>query len=194
MLQKSLKVVVTSIILMMVFSCGTVKKAIYSLPDFPPSTLSEIIILPPVDLRVDKKINVNLERQIRKASERAIVKKGYNVTTSEDFGADNQILEEDLKTSNSDWIKQLGPTNSRYVMVLCLVDVVSKLTFGSTANAEVAGYLYDKESGNIIWRDKGVGKTGQGGLIGMATKGLMDEDAIALALNNLLASIPKKPK
>lgn len=195
MLQKSLKVFVFSIMIMMVFSCASVKKAaIYSVPDFPPPTLTEICILPTVDLRIDKKINVNLEKQIRKASEGNIVKKGYKVTKSDNYGTVEQIFEEDLKTSNSDWIKQLGPTNSRYIMVLCLVDVTTKLTFGGTGNAEVSGYLYDKEAGNIVWRDKGIGKTGQGGLVGMATKGMMDEDAIMFAVGNLLASIPKKPK
>jgi hypothetical protein len=192
MLQKTLRVVVVPMMIVMLFSCTTVKKAIYSVPDFPPPDLSNICILPPVDLRVDKKINVNFERQIRNASETLLARKGYKVNKSDELGTVNQILEEDLKTSNPEWIKELGPKDSQYVMVLCLVDVVSKLTFGATANAELAGYLYNKQTGNVVWRDKGVGSTGQGGLIGMATKGLMDEEAIGLALGNLLASIPKK--
>ena len=75
-------------------------------------------------------------------------------------------------------------------MVLSLVDVKSKLTFGSTGNAEVAGVMYDKESGTITWRDKGIGQVGQGGLIGMAFKGMMANSAISAALHNLLSSFP----
>jgi len=76
-------------------------------------------------------------------------------------------------------------------MVILLIDVNTKLTFGSTGTAEVAGFLYDVESEKMIWRDKGIGKAGQGGLVGMLMKGMMDEQAISMANYNLVASIPK---
>ena len=121
--------------------------------------------------------------------------KDYQVTVSDDLGDGiEQILEDDLREADGEWIKRLGPAKSRWVMVLMLVDVTTKLTFGSTGNAEVAGFLYDKETGTLVWRDKGIGKAGQGGLIGMCMKGMMDEAAISNAMNNLLASIPESPE
>jgi hypothetical protein len=78
-------------------------------------------------------------------------------------------------------------------MVLMLVDVATKLTFGSTGNAEVAGFLYNKEAGTIVWRDKGIGQVGQAGLMFMLMKGAMAGSAIDVAMNSLLSSIPKRP-
>jgi hypothetical protein len=43
----------------------------------------------------------------------------------------------------------------------------------------------------MIWKDKGIGKTGQGGLIGMAMVSGMADQAIRMALRDLLASIPE---
>jgi hypothetical protein len=79
-------------------------------------------------------------------------------------------------------------------MVLVLDDVVTKLTFGSTGNAEVSGFLFDKQAGEIVWRDKGIGKVGQGGLLGMAMKAGMDGAAIDAAVGNLIASVPTRDK
>lgn len=172
----------------------SLKQGIYLSPDFQKSTITELEILPAVDSRIDKKIEVDFQKKIREAAAKILKKKGYKVQMSDDIGDVGQIKDEDLKAADSQWIKRLGPAGSRYVMVLCLIDVTTKLTFGSTGNAELAGYLYDKEAGIIIWRDKGIGRAGQGGLIGMAVKGSMGNEAILASLKNLFASIPKKSK
>jgi len=172
--------------------CATkLKQACYLSPDFQLSTIDKIVILPPVDLRIDKKIKVDLEKQIRKPAAKILKKKGYQVVLSDNLGDIGQIFDEDLKKADPDWIQHLGPRGTRYIMILCLVDVYTKLTFGSTGNAELAGYLYDKNAGILIWHDKGIGQVGQGGLIGMLMKGVRDEEAISKALEDLLASIPR---
>jgi hypothetical protein len=155
--------------------------------------ITEISILPPVDLRPEKKIKVNFEKQIRGVAAANLKKKSYANLLCDNNGSVGQLIDEDIKAGAPEWIKRLGPEGARYVMVLCLVDVTTKMTFGSTGNAEVAGYLYDKESGTTIWHGKGLGQSGQGGLMGMAMKSMMDEDAISFAMGSLLASIPKKP-
>ncbi|MEK7274883.1 MAG: hypothetical protein AAB110_06475 [Candidatus Desantisbacteria bacterium] len=52
------------------------------------------------------------------------------------------------------------------------------MKLGSTENAELAGYMYDKKAGIVIWHDKGIGQTGLGGLVGMAFKAWKDEQSI----------------
>lgn len=172
-----------------------VKPAIFMDTGFQPAALDKIVVLPALDNRIDKTIDVNIEKQIREVGVKSLERKDYQVTVSDDLGDGiTQILEDDLRAADIEWVKRLGPAKSRWVMVLMLVDVTTKLTFGSTGNAEVGGFLYDKQAGALVWRDKGIGKAGQGGLIGMCMKDMMDEEAISNAMNNLLASIPEKPK
>jgi hypothetical protein len=174
-------------------SCaGPAKIPVFLAPGFDFSSIDTITILPPVDTRVDKQINVNLDKQLAQAAEKIIRKKGYRTSMSPVLGEVGTIVEEDLKDARPDWVKRLGPPEARWVMVVCLVDVATKLTLGSTGNAEIAGYLYDKETGLMVWKDKGIDQEGEAGLIAMAFKGLMDEAAIGGAVTNLLASIPKR--
>lgn len=183
------------LVLSLLVGCATtMKQPIYSVPDFQSAAITEVIVLPPLDLRADKNIEVDLHKQLQKAAADILKEKGFRVTTSTDLGDVGELLEDDLKAAEPNWIKRLGPAGARYVMVLCLMDVATKLTFGSTGNAELAGYLYDKQAAILMWRDKGIGQTGQGGLIGMVMKSWMDEEAISMALKNLMDSIPKRAR
>lgn len=181
------------ITLLIMASCEP-KSAIFLEPWFQFSSIDRIILLPPVDARIDKKIKVNLQKQLLEKTEKILRKKGYQVGQSDVIGEVGEIVEEDLKDAKSEWIQRLGPAEAHWIMVLCLVDVTSKLTFGSTGNAEITGYLYDKKAGKMIWRNKGVSQVGQGGLVGVVLKSGMDESAISLAIYELLKSIPKRQK
>jgi len=193
-LSKKLLGFVLLLIIVLVAGCtAQLKPAILRDAAFQESPPSEITLLPAIDVRLDKEIEVDIQKQIRDAAKGLLEKKGYVVRMTNDLNATADITEDDIKSGLADWIRQL-PSDDRWVMILMLVDVRTKLTFGSTGNAEVGGALFDKVNAKTIWRDKGIGKTGQGGLIGMALKGMMDEQAIAMALGNLMASIPNRPK
>jgi hypothetical protein len=157
--------------------------------------IQSITILPTVDLRSGKKDSVDLAK-IGKRALNVLKKKNYPAVQADSTGAAGEIAEEDLNDSKTEWIKRLGPPSDRWIMVACLYDVHSKLTKfpGSTGNAELGGYLFDKETGRVIWNGKGVGQAGQGGLYGMMLKGTMKGAALDTAVNNLLSSIPKRPK
>lgn len=71
--------------------------------------------------------------------------KKYECKLISDRSLVTNITEEDLKNIDSQWVKTLGPSCSRYVMLIALWDARSKLTFGSTGNAEVSLYLLDKQ-------------------------------------------------
>lgn len=121
-------------------------------------------------------------------------KKRYSASAGSFSGEIGEIDEEDLQSALPAYIKKLGPANARWVMVICLQDVASRITFGSTGNAEVSGYLFDKNRGELVWQGKGVGQAGQGGLAGMAMKGLMNSAALDSAVYNLFGGIPNRPK
>ena len=181
------------VVLAMSVSCATSsKQPIYLMPDFSAKSIENITLLPPIDARADKRITVNLPKQLNEKTAKILRKLGYRVVLSEDWGEAGEPVEEDLRNAAPEWIKLLGPPEGRWVMVVCLVDVITKLTFGSTGNAEILGYMFDKEAGSMIWKDKGIGQTGQGGLAGMLMKGGMDNTAISIALSDLLASVPQR--
>jgi len=148
-------------------------------------------VLPVVDLRFNKEPELpKLNKWILGTVKSSLKRKKYTFTIVSDTSLVGNITEEDLQTVDAEWVKDLGPTGSRWVMVIALLDAKSKLTFGSTGNAEVAGYLFDRMDGSIVWRDKGIGSVGQGGLIGMFLKGLMIGDAINMATSDLMRSFP----
>lgn len=155
--------------------------------------IDQITIIPAVDLRVDKKDNINLDKVAKNAAG-TLKQKRYSTALSDSKGVTGEIAEEDLNDAKPEWVKRLGPVDARWVMVIGLADVHSKMTFGSTGNAELTGFLFDKRDGSVVWKGKGVGQAGQGGLLGMAMKGAMSEAAIDSALVNLFSSIPKAPK
>jgi hypothetical protein len=155
--------------------------------------IDQIVILPVVDSRADKKDSVNLE-SLRKMVVIRLKHKNYTVSTTENIGTVGEILEDDFNNATPWWIKRLGPPDARYVMIVGIGEAHSKITFGSTGNAELFGYLFNKQDESVLWKGTGVGQAGQGGLMGMAMKGMMREEALENAMNNLLVDIPTLPK
>jgi hypothetical protein len=162
-------------------------------PDPKFSAIGQIVILPVVDARVDKKAAVDLQK-LRETAEKNLKKKNYQVSESDNGGPVGQVIEDDLKEAKPDWVKGLGPADARWVMVVGLSDMATKVTLGSTANVEVMGFLYDKASGTTVWNGRGIGRAGQGGLFGMAIKGAIKSEALTAAIYNLLNSVPQLPK
>ena len=174
----------------LIIGCAPSKEAIYVDPNFP--QIDKITLLPAIDARIDTSIEVDMNGQIRERGLDKLEDKGYQCTLSENTGDAKLITEELLKSGDSSWIKQLGPADARWPMVLMLIDVSSNISFGSSGNAEVEGFLFDKDTGKIVWRDKGIGKVGQGGLLGLVLSSDMDEEAIGEAMKNLMLSFPEK--
>jgi hypothetical protein len=162
-------------------------------PDLRFVAIDRVVILPVVDARAGKRDHVNLE-SLRKSAMNRLKRKNYAVDQTENKGTAGDIIEEDLNDAKPEWIKRLGPQQARWVMVVGLSEAHSKITFGSTGNAEVIGFLFDKQDGSVLWKGTGIGQAGQGGLMGMAMKGMMTGAALDSAMANLLIGIPKLPK
>jgi hypothetical protein len=181
--------------MLLLAGCAPTKQAIYLDAGFQPEVINQITLLPVADARIEKKTKENFEGYILGNAMRILQKKGYQVRLSDNIGEISQITEGDLKSGDSEWIKRLGPPDARYVMVVVLVSVGTGFHgFGSSGGAEVAGYLYNKDNGTMVWRDMGRGSVqGQGGFIGLATKSSLSWNAITVAMKNLLSTIPKRP-
>jgi len=180
-------------VLLLFLSAYSFAKHVKAPPDPRFLSIGSITLLPVLDARVDKKSNVDLQ-SLRKQVESILRKKNYQVTQAENSGGVGEIVEEDLQEAKPEWVKQLGPSQARWVMVIGLSDVATKTTLGSSTNVEVMGFLYDKETATLMWKNRGIGQAGQGGLMGIAMKGLSKGAAFSNALRNLLAAIPKREK
>lgn len=103
-----------------------------------------ITLLPVVDVRRDKKEHVNLDRYVKDRTLSAITKKGFGSQYSKYFAPFQIGYLEQLKQLTVEQVRQLGPQSCQYILIVAVIDIRSEITFGSTGNAEVAGYLYDK--------------------------------------------------
>lgn len=178
--------------LLILTGCAVAKQPIFLSSTFSQEKIERIYVLPVVDIRFNKEPELpKLNKWVLGKVKGQLKRKKYTFTLVSDTSIVDNITEEDLKEVDAEWVKNLGPSGSRWVIVIALLDARSKLTFGSTGNAEVSGYLFDKKDGSMVWRDKGIGKVGQGGLIGMVLKGMMLGDAIKMATIDLMKSFPK---
>lgn len=177
---------------LILIGCATAKQPIFLSSIFGQERVENITVLPVVDLRFNKESELpKLDKWVLGEVKSKLKRKEYTFTIASDTSFVDNITEEDLQEVDAEWVKNLGPSGSRWVIVIALLDAKSKLTFGSTGNAEVSGYLFDKKEGSMVWRDKGIGKVGQGGLVGMLLKGSMLRDAIKKATVDLMNSFPK---
>lgn len=160
---------------------------------YPFSEAQTISIAPVVDARSGDRGKLDLE-SLRKNAIKGLQHRGYRVSGGPPTEGLAGMNADDLKEAAPDLVRRLGAPQDRWVMILCINDVSSKMTFGSTGNAEMTGILFDKQSGKVAWTNKGIGQAGQGGLMGMAMKGMMKEEALSAAIAQLLASFPKQPK
>lgn len=190
--KRSLVMWLSLISLSLLYGCAVApqKKAIHLDSNYKAPEIAEIILLPAVDARDDYEVELDVQDTVLTWTKHLLKERGYKVKASalrEDAGP---ITKDDCKLGKASWIKELGPSNARWIMVIFLDDLFSKPTFGGTASAEVSGFLFDKQTGIVVWRDKGIGRTGQAGVFGMMMKGLMPEEAVLLAIQNLVSSIP----
>ena len=176
--------------------CSTAWRApIYQKRGFQMQWIDKIAILPPVDGRIDKATAVDVDGQMRQATAKILTKKGYATVLSDSTNGMAAVTGDDLADPDEAWVRGLGAPGDRWVLIVRLVDVTSSFVFlGATGNAELAGYMYDKKDGTLVWRDKGAAQVGQGSLLGIALKGEMADDALNEALDQLLASFPERTK
>ncbi len=156
------------------------------------TAITNIVVLPVVDARAGKKASVNLD-SLRNSVVKTLDRKHYPAAAGA-AAPGAEIAIEDAQAASPAFIKNLGTPDQRWVFLVFLNDVVSKVTFGSTGNAQMSGFLFDKQDAQLIWSANGVGQAGQGGLIGIGFKAMMKGEAINAAIMNLLAQLPNRPK
>lgn len=188
-------------------------KSKYRSASFDPQKIDRIAVLPVLDNR-DKPDPKNDWDEMCGIAETVLFAnlkfgKGYRVVASSDIGSisrysvidlpkpDSQSTDSDSVDPSSvdlNWVKGLGPETDRWI----LVPVIDRLVFQNiivsvSANAKMSMYLFDKETGEIVWKGVGTGGMAVGVLtaafIGRST---MEEDALLAACAQGVASFDKK--
>jgi hypothetical protein len=189
-----LLVLSTSVAVLMLAGCATTPPPpLVCAPGFRPESMDTIYVMPVVDARMDKKLTRNLDK-LQHWAAKNIKNKHYGVQVVADKNSVAGVTDDDIKDATSDWVKNLGPSEARWLMLVEVDELSRKLTFGSTGQAEVVLVVLDKQSGTVVWRDKALGRQGQGGLLGMMMVSMMDEAALESAMDQLMFKIPKKSK
>ena len=161
--------------------------------NFDARAITGVALAPVLDMRIDKGAELDLDATVHKIAKQLMTERGYAVTSFADRSLVSALqalsTREAMEPAVKDFVIPNGP---RHVLVLGLIDAYSKLTFGSTGNAEMVGYLVDQQRREVVWSNKAVGQVGAGGLLGMAMKGGMTSAAIGITTAKLVESIPPR--
>jgi hypothetical protein len=177
-------------IYLLLAGCAITQPAFYRASDVKPESITQITLLPAVDVRTDKTVAVNLENRLRIEAAAILKRKGYAVLLRGKTDGISELTYDNLRVADSALIKRLSAPGTRWVMILALVDLN---VVGSSDKAEAAGFLYDRETGKLLWRDTSICVVARvGGIFGMLTNEARGDAAISAAVDYLLASIPRR--
>jgi hypothetical protein len=162
---------------------------------FDTRAISKVAVAPALDMRIDKSEALELDKHVHIVAKQLMEQRGYTVVTYADRSLISTLQAQPTRDAIEPMVKDfMIPDGPRHVLLFGLIDAYSKMTFGSTGNAEMFGYLVDQERHEVLWSSKAVGQIGAGGLLGMSMKGWMTQSAIHMATQNLVFSIPPREK
>jgi len=178
--------------LIVTFSCAgiPITPADYMNSSFNATEIDHMYVMPVLDFRFNKEKELKLDKWVHNVVEGELKRRNYKCTCIKERTLIADIEQEDMEELEGDWISAIGPQDSQWLLFVALLDSSSKLTFGSTGSAEMTAYLIDKRTKEIIWRNKDIGRMGQGGLVGMMMKGAMESSAIQIASRKLMYALP----
>jgi hypothetical protein len=166
---------------------------IYSDPDLENMGFDTVTFLPVVDRRVDKSYDIDLEKDVGGRVVKDLEKKGYTVLRADAFSQSANVPNNEVAEMEAHELAELGPDNAERMLVVYLDDVSSKTALGYSFKMESTAVLVDKSSGSMLWKDKGIGSAGQGGMLGCAMAGATKGEAMGLSVKEMMGSFPKTP-
>jgi hypothetical protein len=187
----SIPLLLTTALALAIISCAT-SPPIQRESGFSPDQMDKVYVLPVIDDRVNTAIKIDINKKVDGITRHNLEGKRYTVEFMTDPSAVAGISGEDLKAGNAEVFAKLGPPDAKWVIVFVLEELSTRLTFGSTGNAEITMIIVDRQNKRVVWRDKGVGHAGQASLVGMAMIGMMGEAALDEALKQIFQKIPAR--
>lgn len=150
-------------------SCTTVTSIppLYQDPVLQPAAINDLALLKWADVRLDKSKLQDCEKWFFHPPE-GFRSHGYNWKIVKAFAPlPPTATELDLAQPPSDWVRALPSEGARWVLLFAVQDTATSSTLvgfdkdggrlrvaATDATVELAAYLYDKESGKLMWRHK----------------------------------------
>lgn len=163
-------------------------------PSYFKQQINTITVLPVLDDRRDKSISLDYPLIVRaRISSFLIGEKNFDIKSAYTYGSLQNITVDEVTQPTQEWIQQLGKEDETHLLLIVLHDIEDSPTFGRMVNAELSGYLFDRKQGKLIWKNKAVAQTGQGGLIGlMMSSNVFVQRALRKVAKELIDGFPSK--
>lgn len=196
----------TLFILIFLFSCAlggcAAPKPDYIHESFMVTPIGTITVLPVIDGRTNPNPKHNFEditSRLPKQIMSVLKRQKYNSELTEDIGQVSKLTPKALSDTSPSWIKNLGPSNSDWVMVFMVTDIKTEFGFLSVGGkVNMAGYLFNKRAGLLWWYHSGTGKFGTGVLtagVFRVAGWTMEQTAAEMALTDLIGvRLPQRSK
>jgi len=141
----------------------------FQIPLHTPSKVDRVLILPVVDNRRDKTIDVDVEKLIQDKVVNMLSEKGYETRKFSDPACVRSAVPQRLALPTQDWLANLGPNDSRWVLLLEVTDTkyekipyftlyyfINPLalfySYPRNTSVEMRGYLFDKHDPSLSWK------------------------------------------
>jgi hypothetical protein len=186
------------IMLLIVSGCAATVPEIdanFLVPDFRTRGIDEIKFLPILDIRLDKDINVDYQQIVSDGLLGVLRKRGYNVDVITKNVDQISLAEIASKSRDPIWIKSLAPEYNRWILLVTLNKIYWEQAILLTkAYAELSGYLFDRDAGELVWSHTAPGEIGQviGPLLIPIFLPAFYKDSLRMATYNLSSAFPRK--
>lgn len=181
--------------LFLVVGCASPQRATYLAPSFGQSKIDTITLLPIVDSRTQRKFEIDesqLQQVVNPVVEEDLNQKGYTMKYSDEMGRVECLKFGHSSNLEPDCLRNVGPSNSRWIIVLFLQDFQMRSPYGGAVSAKMSGVLIDRSEGLMLWRDLEYAGFSQRELVGENRNTLIANDVIQICTRKLIASLPKK--
>ena len=183
------------LIIFLIVGCASPQRAIYLAPSFGEVNVDHITLLPIVDSRTQRQFDIDeskLQQILNPVIERNLNNKGYSMEYSDELGRVQCLKFGHSTNLEPDCLRNVGPPNSRWVLVLFLQDFQMHTPYGGAVSAKMSGILLDRSEGLLLWRDLEFAGLSQRELVGENRKTLISHDVLQICTQKLISSLPTK--
>lgn len=153
------------------FGCAPKFNLIYQQKDFKPDGIDVITVLPILDARRQVYSNYTFEDETGRMQALIVEKledKGYTPKPLDDTIALGNIHPTQIPFLDAGRVKKIGPSDANWILVPTVCELKT-YTGATTKIAEIVCYLFEKQTGKLVW--EGSGRSTE---LRAATKGLMN--------------------
>jgi hypothetical protein len=164
-------------------------------PAFADRHINTVAVVPVIDRRTDPSAGLDLQQQIGARAKKHLRKRGYKVIDAVALPGDNAEAQVRLADLDAAYLASRAPSGADAVFAIAVDDVMSSYKVLSYAfKIEATGTLVSVADRKELWRGRGIGNMGQGGLVSGLLIGLNRMEALDTCVGEMLSSIPRRKR